>query len=477
MRYFPLVSILLAALLNGCSPHTPLPVEPSVTLPESFVHATEDATAPPIIKPWWQQFNDPELNRLEETLLADNLQLKQAYARLAQLEAASRVADSSLFPFLNLAGSASKGRQETNSANTTNNSQNVSLAAGYELDLWKKLSSNRQAAEFNFAASREEIKTLYLTLTSQGADLYFLAIEQRAQLHLTDAIIESLQTARDQMVIRYRQGVSTSLALYQADQSLAATKAQKPAQAAALATTEHALALLLGHYPKSSASDNEGKLPTPPPAPPTGIPASLLQQRPDVQSAFLRVKSSDAKTAAAIADRFPALNLSATLGSSRTDSGLSIIHATFWNLIVGLTQPIIDGGRRRAEVDRRQAVTAEALAHYQQVVLTAFQEVENALVANQTGAEQLTLKEIELATAAATLRRASDGYQQGLNDYLAVLTAQRQHHTASRQQLASRRQLLSARITLWRALGGNWLETTLTNNLSSQTTEDIRHEK
>ena len=476
MKSAALISIFVM-LLSGCSPHTPVPVTTPATMPESFANATDKTTETKIIEPWWQQFNDPELNSLEETLLTNNLQIKQAYAHLAQIAAASHSASSSLFPSINLNSSATKGRQKTATTITTSNSQNVSLAAGYEIDLWQKLKSNRESAQLDFAASREEIKTLYLTLTCQAADLYFLAIEQRAQLKLTDAIIESLRIARDQIKFRYQQGVSTSLALYQADQSLATAKTKKPGIEAALATTENALAVLLGHYPENNTLKSTRELPVPPPAPQTGIPTQLLQQRPDVQRAFLQVKSSDAKTAAAVADRFPTLNLSGSLGASRTATGLSTIHATFWNLIVGLTQPIIDGGRRRAEVDRRQAVTAEAMARYQQVVLKAFQEVENALIANQTAAEQLTLKQMEMATANATLRRATDGYNQGLNDYLAVLTAQRQQHEVSHQLITSQRQLLSARITLWRALGGDWLETNLNNNLLSQTNEEINHEK
>ena len=478
MKSFLRISSLFAAVfLAGCRLHAPLPVTPPEPLPESFTHQTGVDSATELIEPWWQQFNDPALNRLEETLIADNLQIRQAYARLAQLEAAGRVAGSPLSPSLSLTGSANKASQKTETTRLASNGQSVSLAASYELDLWHKLRSNRDAAKLDFSASREEIKTLYLSLTSQAADLYFLAIEQQAQLELTNAIIKDLTTLGEQVEFRYRQGVAPRLDLYLAEQNLAAAKTKKPEQEAQLTATRNGLAVLLGHYPETGSPEIAEQLPVAPPAPAAGIPARLLQQRPDVQSAFLRVQSSDAKTAAAIADRFPALNLSGVLTGSRTDSGLTITHATFWNLIVGLTQPLFDGGRRRAEIERRQAVTTEALARYRQVVLNAFQEVENSLVANQAAEQQLALKNTELNVAGATLRHATNGYQQGLNDYLVVLNAQRQQHEVSRQYLASRRQLLSARITLWRALGGDWLETSLTDNLASQNQKDLRHEK
>ena len=210
------LSLLAAVLLAGCHLHAPPAITPLTPLPDAFTHATGTTTDSASIGPWWRQFNDPLLNRLEATLLADNLEIKQAYARLAQLEAASRVADSSLFPSLTLTGSANKGRQRTESTSLANNGQSVSMAAGYEIDLWHKLKSNRQAAALDFSASREEIKTLYLSLTSQAADLYFLAIEQRAQLNLTAAIIKDLETIRNQMELRYRQGVAPRLDLYQA---------------------------------------------------------------------------------------------------------------------------------------------------------------------------------------------------------------------------------------------------------------------
>ncbi len=470
-------ALFVVVLLSGCRLHAPLHIAPLSPPPNTFSQATGKQLHNPVIAPWWQQFNDPALNQLEETLLTNNLAIKQAYARLKQLDAARRTTNSSLSPSLNLVGTANTGEQKNNTANLASNGQSISLAAGYELDLWQKLKSQRQAADLDLSASREDIKTLYLTLTSQAADLYFLAIEQRAQLNLTDTIIANLRTACAQVELRYRQGLVPSLDLYQAKQSLAAAKAKKPAQEAMLTATENSLAILLGHYPENNTLDQRRQLPAPPPAPACGIPATLLQQRPDVQSAFLRVQSNDARTAAAIADRFPALNLSASLGIGRTDSGLSIIHATFWNLIVGLTQPIIDGGRRQGEVARRQAITAEALARYQEVVLKAFQEVENGLVSNQSAAQQLALKDLELAAANATMHQANNGYRQGLNNYLVVLNAQRQHHEVERQLLSSRRQLLAARITLWRALGGNWLETSLHHNLSLLTNKDIDHEE
>lgn len=471
--------LLFAAILlptSGCRLHQPLAPQPPAPMPAAFRHATAGAPpAPGLVAPWWRAFKDPHLDRLETTLIADNLDIKQAYARLRELEAASRAAEAPLFPFLNLGAETGRSRQAT-TGNTAASTGQLSLAAGYEIDLWRKLANQRSIARLTADASREQLKTLYLTLTCQAADLFYLAHEQQAQLALTDAIINTLTTTRDQVELRYRQGLTTSLYLHQADLALAAARSQRPGQQTALTISEHGLAILLGRYPEApAAAQATAELPPPPALFSTGLPARLLTQRPDINAAALRVRAADAGVAAAIANRFPAVNLLAGLGASRTDSGPTVLHSTFWSLLIDLTQPIIDGGRRRAEVDRQQALLAETLAAYQQTVLKAFQEVEDALVANQGAEEQLGLLRKQAATALATRQRAEDGYRLGINDSLAMLDSQRQDQEVRRQLLAARRRLLSARIGLARALGGGWLDKTLAENLPPTAAEDGDH--
>jgi outer membrane protein TolC len=224
-----------------------------------------------------------------------------------------------------------------------------------------------------------------------------------------------------------------------------------------LRVTENALAVLLGDYPGSQKLFQQATIPAAPPQLPVGLPADLLRNRPDIRAALLRVEAKDADVAAAIADRFPNFNLNGTYGVSRSNLTGSLITGDFWSLLLKLSQPVLDGGRRKAEVARNQAQFAELVAGYQQTVLRGFQEVEDALSGNRTGAAKiLRLQEQEEASAAAQ-RLTLDRYMNGLDNYLPVLSSQIFNFNAQSQLLAAQRQLLSQRISLARALGGNWM--------------------
>lgn len=188
-----------------------------------------------------------------------------------------------------------------------------------------------------------------------------------------------------------------------------------------------------------------------------GLPADLLQKRPDIEAALMQVKAQDARLAAAIADRFPALSLTGAYGVSWLDFG-SMTSGTFWSLLAGAGQPLFDGGRRKAEEERNRAALREVVANYRQTVLKAFQEVEDGLSDNRTTEERLSLLKEQDSVSNANVRVARDGYTYGINDYLPVLIAERQYFDVQIQVLSAHRQLVSDRISLVRALGGDWME-------------------
>ena len=256
---------------------------------------------------------------------------------------------------------------------------------------------------------------------------------------------------------RYREGLVSALDVYQARQSLAAAQARRPDFEATLATTEHALAVVIGDYPRGQTSGDVVVLPETPIAFPSGLPSQVLARRPDVAAAFHRVRASDARVAAAIADRFPSINLLGAWGRSSSAFSTGDIKGEFWTLLADLALPVVDGGRRRAEADRARAEFKESLARYEETVLTAFQEVEDALAVNRATEERIARLEEEAEAAAGALRTSMERDLQGLSDYLPVLTAQASHFTAQRLLLAARRQLISDRIGLARALGGDWM--------------------
>jgi NodT family efflux transporter outer membrane factor (OMF) lipoprotein len=450
-------ALIMMLLLAGCSLHKPTEVTLSVDPPPEYLENQAADESGLSVEQWWQVFNDEQLNLLMSELFDQNLELTQAIARLEQVEAVFKITQSAQSP--TLSGGANLGRSQQPGLvdDFIGNNQQLSLAAGYEVDLWGKLASQSQAAELELTASRQEVQTLYLGLSARLTDLYFLAVEQRAQLALTEQSIVSFADTVSRVENRYNLGLVPAVDMYQARVNLSGAKAARYLFEAALAEVEHAIAVLVGRYPERSPDDSLQKLPEPPGLFEAGIPADLISQRPDLVAALRRVEAADARVAAAIADRFPSISLSGGYGSLRQDVTAGLIKGEFWSLLGNLALPIVDGGRRRAEVERKEAALREAVAGYQQKVLSAFQEVEDALVNNVATQQRVDyLAETAMATQ-ATLRLTTERYLAGITDYLPVLTAQRTFFDVNSRLLSAQRQLLADRISLARSLGGSWM--------------------
>ncbi|MEN8136232.1 MAG: efflux transporter outer membrane subunit [Thermodesulfobacteriota bacterium] len=449
--------------LSGCSVHHGNIPELPGPLPENFIgaEADQDFSEP---GRFWERFNDPKLNELVGIGLDGNLSAKKAIARYNQFSALERISKSSYLPFLNLNSSAGTDQQQSTLGSFDGSSLRLSAVAGYEIDLWNKLGSGRSTATYNRQASVADIKTAFITVAAQVADLYYFTVEQRAQLELNEQIIASQADTLARMESRYEAGLVPALDVYQARQNIIGAKANKPTFQANLAKGSHALATILGQFPSQNLSGELTELPAILPEVPVGLPSELISRRPDIEAALLRLRARDQEVAAAVAARFPSFNLNATVGNVSLDYA-SKISGTVWSLVLDTVLPIFDYGRRRAEVERRRAILEEELARYHQTVLAAFQEVEDALIVGRTGEEQIKLLEERYEATSATLRLAEDQYFAGLTDYLSVLTAQKNHFELQAQLLTARRRLISERISLMKALGGDWMVADINNRL------------
>ncbi len=450
-------------LFVGCAVHSPQSIEPPIPVPASFTG--QNATGAPIER-WWEAFGDADLNLLMEEAFSGNPDLVQAYERFEQSRAVYRSSTAARKPSVDLKGEWSREDTPSFFGNNSGNSYILSLAAGFEPDLWQKLKSRTMAAGLDMEALREEIKTLYISLSARIADLYYLAAEQRAQMKLTEQTIKSYTDILSLVEQRYRGGLVPALDVYQARQNLFRVRARRAVLESALRVTEHALSVALGHYPGNKTTGGLIELPETPAAFPAGLPSELLSRRPDVRAALLRLKASDARVAVAIAGRFPSFNLIGSYGTSSFVFSTGDILGNFWKVLINLSQPLLDGGRRSAEVDRSRAVFRENLALYHKAVLNAFQEVEDALVRNRTSEERISQLQGQAKAAGSALRLSQARYMQGLSGYLPVLIAQTLYFDTQGQLLTARRQLISDRITLARALGGEWMEDEIQNRLT-----------
>jgi outer membrane protein TolC len=220
---------------------------------------------------------------------------------------------------------------------------------------------------------------------------------------------------------------------------------------------QHELAALLGKPPRTDLEITGSKLPAPPPLPPTGFPADLVASRPDVRAAGTRLRASDWQIAEARANRLPALRLTARGNVGEGDLDV-LFDRWLLSLAANLTAPVLDGGRRAAEVDRTRAIADENLATYRDTVLTAVKEVEDALISEAKQREHIEGLEQVMTTARKALEEAGVRYQNGLNDYLPVLTQLLTVQGLERDLIRRKTALLNARVGLYRALGGTWTE-------------------
>lgn len=465
--------IVLIVFLSGCNPLRP----EQLKLPEPPKNYSFEQSLPGtnLTDQWWADFHDPQLNQLEQQLFSGNLDIRQAIYRLQQLKAVEQISQSRLWPQLNLNGSVSRDHAPSLPNDSTSTSKRLSIAAAYEIDLWDRLEDTAQAAELRFQAGESDTKTLLLSLSAQLADQYFLAVEQRAQLDLLSQQQKQKQQLLQIFTSRYRAGLTTATEVYKARQNLAIVETQMPDRKAALVRAENTIALLLGQ-PPGAIKITANRLPQLDNFVDIGLPADLLLRRPDVIAATQQLAAADHDLAAALAARLPALNLTAALGVSATHLSAGDIEGSLWSLAMGLTQPLIDGGRRKAESQRQQAIRQEKYALWQKTFLTALQDVETALVSETNSRKKGFQLEKQRKINAQTSRLTANSYLNGLTDSQDLLLSQITQLEILSQQISNQRSQLSQRISLARALGGSWMAAELDKQQTIIKRQDEKHD-
>ena len=451
-----LLILLLILTLTGCASYKSMMHRSAIDMPSSYSNI-DNKPAPPIGR-WWEQFRDAKLNYLMEETFIHNLDIAQAYERLEQSKDILLKTDSARGLIMNLEGTAGRRQQSVLSRSVTTNNYSLSAAAKYELDIWGKLKSGTSAAKFDVMASEQDLNALYISISAQLADLYYLAVEQQAQLDLSDQTIDSFEDTLDRVERRYRSGLVPALDVYQSRANLASAKAQRPIFESSFTTSINAIAVIIGRFPDRKSIYIAEEMNVPPEFN-AGVPSQLLMRRPDINAALLRLTASNERIGAAISDRFPSFNLSGNYGGS-SEKLKDILDSPniIWNILMQIAQPILDAGNRKAEVNRTKAVFRENLALYHKTVLNAFREVEDSLAKSRTSEERIMMLGDTVSASENSYRISLDNYMQGLTDYLPVLTEQLRHFTAKSNLLTAKRQLLSNRIQLARALGGAWTD-------------------
>jgi len=452
-------ALCASILLAGCT-LGPDYARPSSTLPE--VSAESRATAP-INPEWWTLFNDPTLNQLVQQALAANQDLQAAIARLEASEAAAREAGADLYP--TITGSANGGRArssgETASGKAsggplTYNNRRAALSLSYEVDLWGRVRRSNEAARAEMLASQFGRDSIRLALIGQLANEYLALRSNEAQLEVTRQTLDSRQQSLKIVQARLDAGSASGLELAQAESALNAAQGQWSQFKRLRALSENQIGLLAGQPGLKIAPANLEQLPLPP-TPPSGLPSSLLDARPDVRQAEEKLVAANARIGVAKAAYFPTIGLTGLYGGESTAlSNLFSSSATIWSAALGLSMPIFDAGRTGARVDQATAAQKESLANYRKILQTAFREVGDAIVNLQEYAEEETAYAAQVAASKKALDLAQRRYESGYTGYIDMLDSQRTLNTAQLLYLSSRKNRLGAAIDLFKALGGGW---------------------
>jgi outer membrane protein, multidrug efflux system len=454
--------------LSACRPFHPDPV-PSLSelIPENFSTRTSDAE--PGLK-WWETFQDPELNALIENAFSDNLNLQALWARVQQARALSVIAGADLYPDLfATAGTVYTRRQTENGSSPANTAKDYSLgiSSGYDLDLWGKNLAEKLAAVNIAEAEEQDFGATAVILAAEITERWLQIISQRMQLQLLNDQLRNNETFLELIKLRFRQSMVSALDVYQQQQVIDSIRAQIPLVEARKRRLNNELAVLSGKAPHGSVEILRVDLPELAPMPPSGIPADLLKNRPDIRAAQFRLKSSGWNLAAAKADRLP--NISFSARGVFTSQHLDLLLDNWLlSLTSNLAAPIFDGNLRSAEVERSRAFEDENLAVYKQTVLVAIREVEDALVTESKQMEHIERLKQVIDTARMALEQASVRYRHGLNDYLPVLTQILTVQNLERNLIDQQATLLVNRVDLFRALGATWTSDLISSNIEGK---------
>ncbi|MDD3311159.1 efflux transporter outer membrane subunit [Pseudodesulfovibrio sp.] len=449
--------LLLAA--GGCSPFRPAPRDFNADmLPPCFSLYSDNATA---TGKWWEGFGSAELNRLVETALAENLDIRQAWARLRQARAGAVQSGADRYPSLDGDAGYSHTRQRADAGSggkktTDADSHSLGLSAAYEVDLWGRVGAEAASGALDAQAGLEDLRASAMTVAAEVVDRWIEIQARRRERQILQEQVKANETYLELIELRFRNSLATALDVYQQRESLAKVKAQIPPVESEERVLLHELAALLGRPAGAVALSGE-EPPALPPLPGVGLPADLLANRPDVRSAGLSLRSSDWAVAAARADRLPSLTLSGS-GAFSGAQLATVFDNWILTLAASVAGPIFDGGYRKAEVEKARGVVDERLAAYKSAVLTAFKEVEDALTREKWQQRYIEARHGQLAAARVNLREALSRYVQGLDDYLPVLTALLSVQNLELSDVTDQEDLLLYRVSLHRALGGAWAD-------------------
>jgi multidrug efflux system outer membrane protein len=464
---FPFLAAAVLAGLVAVSACTlgPEPERPTTAadVGDSYTYAPAGDSAPlPEVTPWWREFGDETTTELVELALAHNTDLRAAAARVLEAEAVLERAGGARLPQVGYGASASKQRntfvlpnigRQTIDSTTYSYNFNVS----WQADLFGRLKRTQQSTWASLLAEEAAREAVVHSVVAAVVRARVLVATTAWALDINRQITASWERTTQTVDRRYRAGIAGAVELHLARENLASAMASEAVFSGQLEQARLALDVLVGRRPGSSEMlpATLPKLPALDPVP-LGLPAALLDRRPDLRRAEMQLSASTYGVGAAIANLYPDLSLTASAGESADSFNELDLTNFVYNIVANLTGPLFSGGQRRADVDAARARAEQAAAAYAGAVLNALREVEDALVSGESSVTSYNLTTDRVAEARAADSLAKQRYQRGVETLLTVLETERRLRLAEQAIITNTIDVWNARIDLFLALGGDW---------------------
>ncbi|MAX27417.1 MAG: RND transporter [Phycisphaeraceae bacterium] len=454
------LSLCSSLLVTGCTVG-PDYKKPQANMPEAF-HASPSAESFADLAHWWKTFNDPMLDELIDQAITSNLDMQLAQARIRQARAQLIAAGASLKPTVNATAADTLSRNSENANGVSTGSRNLMQAgfdANWEIDVFGGNRRSIEASQASYDSIVEQSRNTLVTLLAEVATNYIQLRGYQYELSLVNANVVSQQDTLDIQESRLKAGITTDLTVAQAQALVQTTRAQIPTLQAKIKQTIHRLGVLLGQSPASLMSQLETIKPIPlgPPSIPTGVPAQLLRRRPDIRAAERSLAGATAQIGVQTAELYPKFTLNGTIGLSSTQlANFADNRSLFYSLGPGVSWRLFDGNQIKANIQTAEAQRDQAAINYQQSLLTAMEEVENALVfydREQTRRDMLGKSVDANQRAADHAIKLNDA---GLVDFINVLTAKQSLNQAQSALARSQTAVSADLVYLYKVLGGGW---------------------
>lgn len=451
-----LLAALLCSLplfLAGCSGLLPRSQyeRPDVSVPQQWQASTVTGSSVATKEQWWRDFNDPTLSELIERALTTNNNLAVATIKVKRAQLSSRLTDTNLNPTVSANVTSSLNRDLNNRRDTK--SSGVTATASYELDLWGKLASARDAGKWEAEATEYDRQSTALALVGTVASNYWAIAYLNDRIASVEASIANAGKVLELVEVKYQAGAVSALDKVQAQQTIASQKAQLTQLQQQRTEARNALAILFDQAPENKLPELQnlpsGSLPNVA----AGLPASILAQRPDLQAAELRLKKYLASIDTTRASYYPTFTLTGSLGTSST-SLIEVIKNPYAALGAGLTLPFIQWNTMKLNVEIARTDYEETVVNFRQTLYSALSDVENALSARTNYAEEVKQTEESLALARKAEELAEIRYRSGATALQSLLDSQESRRDAERELAVVRLNQLKSSMTLYQALGG-----------------------